>query len=76
MAHTIKLPNGTADASVTISGTETTYAFGPPSSGQGQYRGVFIRQVSGASGTWRWTYDEPTPGTDAPTTYSFAPRVT
>lgn len=76
MAHTIKNPYGKADASVTISGTEATYAFGPPSDGAAFTRGVYIRQVDGSSGTWRWIHNEATPGTASPTTYSFAPRTT
>lgn len=75
VAHTIKGKDGKADASVTISGTEANYAIGPPSSGQGQYRGLYIRQVDGSSGTWRHLHDEPTPGTAAPTSYSFLARV-
>lgn len=72
MAHTIKFGEGKADASVTISGTEWITAYGPPSKGQAQHRGLYQRQVSGSSGTWRWVEDQPTPGIASPTSYSFA----
>jgi hypothetical protein len=78
MAHTIKVPTGqltqgggNSDVSATISGTEARHAFGPPSMGQGFMRGVYIKQVAGAAGTWRWLYDQMTPGVASPTTYAF-----
>lgn len=73
MPHTIKNANGKADGSVTINGTETIWATGPPQSGAAFTRGLYIRQVAGASGTWRWVEDQSTPGVASPSTFNFMP---
>lgn len=82
MASTIKFGRGHADASVSI-GTdnlnsgETTGDFvsGPPSEGQRFHRGIYGRQSDAGDDTFRWLYDEATPGTASPTTYQYMQRA-
>lgn len=72
MACTIKNRDGRADSSVTPTGTESLHLYGPPHSGNPNAKGVYIRQVAGASGIWRHLEDLQTPGVASPTTFTYA----
>lgn len=71
MARTIDAGEKGQSTQAISGATEGRFAIGPPKSGALQHRGIYIRQVAGANGTWRWVEDQPTPGTASPTTYSF-----
>lgn len=67
MAITVKHPNGKADStSVTPTGTQSLHLIGAPASGNPFTQGIYIKQVDGASGTYRWLEDRKTPGTASP----------
>lgn len=78
MASTIIFGKGHGNASVTV-GTDNldadvevgNFVSGPPSEGQAEHRGIYVRQLATGDGTFRWLRDEPTPGTAAPTDYQY-----
>lgn len=75
---TIKLPNGLADQAAvdpTNSATATTVGakmglIGPSLSRAPNTQGRYVREVAGASGTFRWIADEPITGS-TPTTFVY-----
>ncbi len=72
MAITIKHPDGKADGSVACSGTVNYLCYGPPTNGYPFTKGVYIAQVSGATGTYRWLENINTPGVASPASFSYA----
>jgi hypothetical protein len=73
MSVTIKHGTGKADETQSPTGTVSHQVYGPPPSGNPNHRGVFVAQVAGASGTYRFTGEEQwTPGTASPSTWVYA----
>jgi len=73
MAITVKHRDGKADESPSPSGTVTFMVYGPPPSGNPNHKGVFMAQVAGATGTYRFTGEELwTPGVASPSSWSYA----
>lgn len=65
---TIKHPHGKADTTATPTGTADRWAFGPPASGHPFMRGLYVKQDAN---TLRWIEDQWTPGTAAPSSFSY-----
>lgn len=72
MAVTIKHGNGKPDESQSPTGTVSYIVYGPPPSGNPNHKGVFIAQVAGASGTYRYLEEIWTPATASPSSWSYA----
>jgi hypothetical protein len=73
MAITVKHGNGKADESPSPTGSVTFQVYGPPPSGNPFHRGIYVAQVAGASGTYRFTGEEQwTPGVASPSTWVYA----
>ena len=71
MAVTIKHIHGKPDESVSPSGTVSYIVFGPPNNGYPFTKGVYIAQIAGATGTYRWLENVNTPGVASPGSWSY-----
>lgn len=72
MAVTVKHTSGKADEAPTPTGTVGPILFGPPPSGNPNKKGLYVAQIGGATGTYRFIEEIWIGSTASPSAWSYA----